>query len=35
MNKELLEALDILEEEKNISKDTMLEAIEKDRKSVV
>ena len=28
MNKELLEALDILEKEKNISKDTMLEAIE-------
>lgn len=28
MNKELLEALDILEKEKNISKDTLLEAIE-------
>lgn len=28
MNKELLEALDILEREKNISKDTLLEAIE-------
>ena len=28
MNKELLEALDILEKEKNISKATMLEAIE-------
>lgn len=28
MNKELLEALDILEKEKNISKETMLEAIE-------
>ena len=28
MNTELLEALDILEKEKNISKDVMLEAIE-------
>ena len=28
MNKELIEALDILEKEKNISKDTLLEAIE-------
>lgn len=28
MNKELMEALDILEKEKNISKDTLLEAIE-------
>ena len=28
MNKELMEALDILEQEKNISKDTLLEAIE-------
>ena len=28
MNKELLEALTILEKEKNISKETMLEAIE-------
>ena len=28
MNKELLEALEILEKEKNISKETMLEAIE-------
>ena len=28
MNKELLEALDLLEKEKNISKDTLLEAIE-------
>ena len=28
MNKELLEALEILEKEKNISKATMLEAIE-------
>ena len=28
MNKELIEALDILEKEKNISKATMLEAIE-------
>ena len=28
MNKELLEALDILEKEKDISKDTLLEAIE-------
>ena len=29
MNKELLDALNILEEEKNISKDTMMDAIEK------
>ena len=28
MNKELLEAMEILEKEKNISKDTMIEAIE-------
>ena len=28
MNRELMEALDILEKEKNISKDTLLEAIE-------
>ena len=28
MNTELLEALTILEEEKNISKDTMMDAIE-------
>ena len=28
MNKELMEALEILEKEKNISKDTLLEAIE-------
>ena len=28
MNKELMEALDILEKEKNISKDTLLGAIE-------
>ena len=28
MNKELIEALNVLEEEKNISKDTLLEAIE-------
>ena len=28
MNNELLEALNVLEEEKNISKDTLLEAIE-------
>ena len=28
MNKELLEALDILEKEKDISKETLLEAIE-------
>jgi N utilization substance protein A len=28
MNKELIEALDVLEQEKNISKDTLLEAIE-------
>ena len=28
MNKELLEALNILEKEKDISKDTLLEAIE-------
>ena len=28
MNKELIEALDILEKEKNISKETLLEAIE-------
>lgn len=28
MNTELLEALNILEQEKNISKDTLLEAIE-------
>ena len=28
MNKELMEALNILEKEKDISKDTMLEAIE-------
>ena len=28
MNKELLEALNILEKENNISKDTLLEAIE-------
>ena len=28
MNNELLEALNILEKEKNISKDTLLEAIE-------
>ena len=28
MNKELIEAMNILEKEKNISKDTMLEAIE-------
>ena len=28
MNRELIEALDILEKEKNISKDTLLEAIE-------
>ena len=28
MNKELIEALEILEKEKNISKATMLEAIE-------
>ena len=28
MNKELLEALEILEKEKNISKETLLEAIE-------
>ena len=28
MNTELLEALDILEKEKNISKDVMLEAID-------
>ena len=27
MNNELLEALNVLEEEKNISKDTLLEAI--------
>ena len=29
MNKELIEALNILEKEKDISKDTLLEAIEK------
>ena len=28
MNKELLEAMEVLEKEKNISKDTMIEAIE-------
>ena len=28
MNKELMEALDVLEKEKNISKDTLLGAIE-------
>ena len=28
MNKELIEALDLLEKEKNISKETLLEAIE-------
>lgn len=28
MNRELMEALDVLEKEKNISKDTLLEAIE-------
>ena len=28
MNKELIEALDLLEKEKDISKDTLLEAIE-------
>lgn len=28
MNRELMEALDILEKEKNISKETLLEAIE-------
>ncbi len=28
MNRDLMEALDVLEKEKNISKDTLLEAIE-------
>ena len=28
MNKELLEAMEVLEKEKNISKDTLIEAIE-------
>ena len=28
MNKELLEAMEVLEKEKNISKETLLEAIE-------
>ncbi len=29
MNKELLEAMEVLEKEKNIAKDTLIEAIEK------
>ena len=34
MNNELLEALTLLEKEKNISKDTLLEAIEQSRSSI-